>query len=211
MKLTFLVDIAGHSCPKRAHLRFLLSPVSLEPKGPNSSYVGSLICERTQLTGNANRQRAEGTGGLERFRADLVLVSIGYKGTAIPGTETWFDEETGRMIHTNGLVDRGHSGKGSLFTAGWLKRGASGIIGTNIADAKDTVATILKDLEKEDTGGKETDKGDLGQFLATKKFQFVNWDGYRKIVQKESVGKRSEQQPRQKITDWKDQLDTALH
>jgi NADPH-dependent glutamate synthase beta subunit-like oxidoreductase len=63
-------------------------------------------------------------------------VSIGYKGVAIEGSEPWFDESRGVMKNQHGLVDAANSdmNMGGLYVSGWLKRGPSGIIGTNIGD-----------------------------------------------------------------------------
>ena len=58
-----------------------------------------------------------------------------------------FDEKKGIVRNTHGRVD--DDKKGGLYVSGWLKRGPSGIIGTNITDAKDTVASIIKDIEDE--------------------------------------------------------------
>jgi NADPH-dependent glutamate synthase beta subunit-like oxidoreductase len=64
---------------------------------------------------------------------------------AIPGTEPWFDESRGILTNTHGLVDAAMDELAGLYVSGWLKRGSTGIIGTNIADAEDTVASIVHD------------------------------------------------------------------
>ena len=128
---------------KSIHLRFLMNPVAFEAHPDNPNALGFVRCERTRLEGEPGQQKAVGTGEYESVPADLALVSIGYKGMALPGTKDWFDEARGVMVHQHGKVDGATSTMGGLYTVGWIKRGPTGIIGTNIMDAKDTVVNIV--------------------------------------------------------------------
>ena len=195
-----------NAASKAIHLRFLLNPVAFEPHPTKPSALGSVRCERTRLEGEAGHQRAVGTGEYESIPADLALVSIGYKGTAIPGVEKWFDEARGVMVHQNGKVDSATSNSGGLYTVGWVKRGPTGIIGSNITDAKDTVATIVQDAETDfDTISLSSSSMDLDALLAD--CAVVTWEGYQRIQAAEASGKRSEDQPREKIVDLKRQIE----
>lgn len=138
-------------------------------------------------------------------------MSIGYKGVAIEGSERWFDESRGVMKNQHGLVDAANSelNMGGLYVSGWLKRGPSGIIGTNIGDAKDTVATILKDLEEESSSvptrkaiKATSDTTTLDELLKKRNVQVVDWTAFEKIEAAETSNarKRSPEQPREKIT-----------
>jgi adrenodoxin-NADP+ reductase len=192
-------------------LRFLLNPIRFEPDPNDPSKLGGVVCERTALVGDAGHQRAIGTGQLETIPAHLALVSIGYKGTPLPGLEPYFDEQRGTVKNHHGKVimvnDEGHDGGlGKLYVSGWLKRGPSGIIGTNIVDAKDTVATIVKDLEeqlplqpRQDRRSKDCN---VMQLLEQRGVQVVDWPAYERIDTAETnpTAKRSEKQPREKIT-----------
>jgi len=191
---------------KKVYLRFLLSPVRFEPDESDPTKLGSVVCERTRLEGEPGSQKAAGTGDFQRFPAQLALVSIGYKGIRLPGTEPWFDERRGILLNENGRIEPATADLGGLYTSGWLKRGPSGIIGTNIPDAKETVSTIVSDLES--TEGKVT-TGSLKELLATRSVTVVDWEGYRRIVEREKERKRSEIQPREKITDLQLQLKIA--
>jgi hypothetical protein len=128
------------------------------------------------------------------------------------------------MNNQHGLVDATTSNMGGLYVSGWLKRGPSGIIGTNIGDAKDTVATILKDLVEESVGVvddvvapplrpkevKMTSSDDssrttittLDELLKKRNVQVVDWTSLEKIEAAETSKerKRSPEQPREKIT-----------
>jgi len=136
------------------------------------------------------------------------LVSIGYKAIALPGIEPWFDESRGVVENEHGLVDSASSTLGGLYVSGWLKRGPTGIIGTNIGDAKDTVNTVIHDLKNDSSRHEKS--GDLESLLKDRGLAVVGWDGYRRIEEKEGTTKRSEAQPREKITDIQVQLETAL-
>ena len=124
-------------------------------------------------------------------------------------TEHWFDDERGVIRNDHGLVDKATSSFGGLYTAGWLKRGPSGIIGTNIADAKQTVATILANLDEYEPRSR-SDAPDLLSTLRERDVQVVEWEGYRRIEKRESDGRRSKNQPREKIVNLEDQLEAAL-
>lgn len=190
------------SASKEVHLRFLMNPVEFECHPEKETSVGAVRCERTRLEGGSGQQRAVGTGEFESIPADLVLLSIGYKGLVIPGVEKWFDGTRGVMKHDNGKVDGATSTLGGLYAVGWLKRGPTGIIGTNITDAKDTVSTIVQDAEKDLI---ERKSGDVESFLS--ECAAVTWEGYRRIEAAEASRKRSEDQPREKIVDLDRQID----
>lgn len=142
------------------------------------------------------------------------MISIGYKGVAIPGTEEWFDQRQGTLNHTHGRVDASKSDRiGGLYTSGWLKRGPSGIIGTNIADAKDTVATILHDLKESSLESQSKNPpSSLEDLLQERGVVVVDWQAYQKINAKEidEVHKRHPDQPREKLTTRAALLEAAV-
>ena len=190
-----------------------MNPVRLETNVTDATSLLQLVFERNTLTGEAGKQRAIGTGDFEAIPACLVLVSIGYKGVPITGTEQWFDVDSGTIRNDRGRVEIGTKQLGGLYTSGWIKRGPNGIIGTNIADAKETVATILADLEKkpEMTGMGDGMEGitDVRELLQHRGVHVVDWNGYRRIELKEHLTRRSEYQPREKIVKLEEQLAVA--
>jgi ferredoxin--NADP+ reductase len=122
--------------PRRVHLRFLSRPVEL--KGDDR--VRTVVVERTRLTATGG---AEGTGALEEIAADLVVRSVGYRGTALD--EVPFDAGRNVIPHVDGRVERDGEPVAGEYVAGWIKRGPTGIIGTNKKDAVATVASLLDD------------------------------------------------------------------
>lgn len=125
--------------PRRVHLRFLVSPTEIIDDG--TGHVGGLKVERNRLDDNGN---AVGTGEYEVLPVQMVLRSVGYRGVALPGVP--FDERRGVIPNEEGRVE----GRVGEYTAGWIKRGPSGVVGTNRKDATDTVAQLLADVH----GGK---------------------------------------------------------
>lgn len=113
-------------------------------------------------------------------------------------------------MNRGGKIDGGDSAIGGLYVSGWLKRGPSGIIGTNIMDAKDTVINILQDLDA-DKDPKHDASNSLADLLMQRGVPVVKWSGFQKINKEETSisRKRSERQPREKLTDIRELLKAA--
>jgi ferredoxin--NADP+ reductase len=119
-------------------LRFWLRPVSIE--GP--SRVSSLVLERTGLSESG---RVVGTGESVSLEAQLVLRSVGYQSVPLPDVP--FDEGSCTVPNVSGrVVDSSGAALPGEYVAGWLKRGPTGVIGTNKSDAAETVRALLADL-----------------------------------------------------------------
>jgi adrenodoxin-NADP+ reductase len=198
------------------HLRFLLNPIRVESNPNQPEALGALVCERTQLQGEVGAQIAVGTGVEESLPADLCLVSIGYKGMPIDGTEHYYNDKLGILNNVRGVVDNSSSevnndGLASLYVSGWLKRGPSGIIGTNISDAKETVASIVHDLNQRTPKTVMQDMPSLQQLLNDREVQVVDWKAYLRINEQETSAKhlRNPKQPREKLTAWQELLEAA--
>ena len=116
--------VAEPDTNKTVEIRFLMNPVHLEPNDAKNEHVGAVVCERTKLDGEPFHQKAVGTGETETIPADLVLVSIGYKGSPLKGMDElqMFDSKRGIVNNDNGKV----AGGNNIFVAGWIKRGPTG-------------------------------------------------------------------------------------
>ncbi|MDO8212562.1 FAD-dependent oxidoreductase [Conexibacter sp. CPCC 206217] len=123
---------------KRIELRFLASPLEI---------VGDGRVEGVRISRNAldAQQRAQPIGWEETLAAGLVLRSVGYRGEPVPGLP--FDERRATIANERGRVVDPASGApvAGAYTAGWIKRGPSGIIGTNKKCAQETVTELLAD------------------------------------------------------------------
>ncbi len=86
-----------------------------------------------------------GTGELRVVGAELVVRSVGYRGVALPGVP--YDASTGRVPHAEGRVIRDGGFSADEYVTGWIKRGPTGVIGTNRSDAVETVRSLLADVD----------------------------------------------------------------
>jgi len=135
---------AGGTRSRTLALRFFLAPTAFVPDATGKAVAG-VTADVTALEGEAGSQRAVPTGATETLPAGLVLRSIGYKSISVPGVP--FDDVRAVVRNTAGrVVNEDGSRVPGLFVSGWLKRGPSGIIGTNIPDAKETAGAILADV-----------------------------------------------------------------
>ena len=141
------VSADGPASARRLRVRFWLRPVQIHSSP--SGTVGALSLERTRLSSDGT---FEGTGEIERLEAQMVLRSVGYQSVPLSGVP--FDSRSHTVPHAAGRV-LGPDGAPlpGEYVAGWLKRGPSGVIGTNKADAAETVRSLLEDL----TGGSDSD------------------------------------------------------
>ena len=127
--------------PRRVHLRFLVSPVEIL----GMERVEAVKLEHNRLVATAaGHLNAVGTGEYETLPVELVLRSVGYRGVPLPGVP--FDERRGTIPNDKGQVLDAPGGApvAGEYVAGWIKRGPSGVIGTNKADALATVATLVE-------------------------------------------------------------------
>jgi ferredoxin/flavodoxin---NADP+ reductase len=130
--------------PKRVVMRFCCSPVEIRGDGK----VESIVIGRNELyRDDSGAIRARDTGEREELECGLVLRSIGYKGVGLEGLP--FDPSRGVIPNDAGRVVDPDSGEqvAGHYAVGWIKRGPSGVIGTNKKDALDTVNSIFEDLE----------------------------------------------------------------
>ena len=124
--------------PRRLTVRFWLKPAEIT----GTERVTGLRVERTRLDQDG---RLHGTGEFQEIPAQMVLRSVGYQSVQLPGVP--FDPRSATVPSTEGRVlgEDGHPLPGE-YVAGWLKRGPTGVIGTNKSDAAETVRSLLADL-----------------------------------------------------------------
>jgi ferredoxin--NADP+ reductase len=138
--LAALTDFAGHEAAPGTvslRLRFHARPVQLL----GADRVTGVEVERTTVDDDG---RAVGTGELDVLPADLVVRSVGYRGSALPGLP--LDERSGTVHNEAGRVLRDGTPSTGEYVAGWIKRGPTGVVGTNKHDARETVASLLADV-----------------------------------------------------------------
>jgi ferredoxin--NADP+ reductase len=122
---------------RRIVFRFRTSPIEIT----GNDAVEAIVLGRNELyTDEHGRKVARDTGQRETLPVQLVVRAVGYRGVAIPGLP--FDERTGTIPHAHGKV----VGRAKDYVVGWIKRGPSGVIGTNKSDSQNTVNTLVADL-----------------------------------------------------------------
>ncbi|MGH4025172.1 MAG: FAD-dependent oxidoreductase [Pseudonocardiaceae bacterium] len=157
--------------PRRVHLRFLLAPVSVH----GTVRVESVECERTALDGSGG---VTGTGETITLDAQLLLRSVGYRGLPLPGVP--FDERAGVIPHVQGRVQRDGSASTGEYVVGWIKRGPTGVIGTNRGDAKETIEALLADRDALPRAP-HRDPDAITTMLAQRDAGVVTWAGWEAI------------------------------
>jgi ferredoxin--NADP+ reductase len=186
--------------PITVRFRFLASPVEL--LGDDNGHVRAVKIENNAILARDDGSLgARGTGSFEEIPAQLVFRSIGYTGQ--PVAEIPFDEQRGLIRNEGGRVmDADGAHQIGEYVSGWIKRGPSGVIGTNKKDSQDTVTRILEDAAAGRLNQPVAD--DIEEMIATYCSNVVTWDGWQAIdaietaVGAESVPAR----PRVKLTEW---------
>jgi ferredoxin/flavodoxin---NADP+ reductase len=189
-----LRDYAGRAPsgkPRAIRLRFLTSPVAILGDGR----VESIELVRNELVDG----RAVPTGERDVVECGIVFRSVGYRGVELPGVP--FDDSTGTIPNVGGRVRPG------LYAAGWIKRGPSGVIGTNKKDATETVESLLEDAR----GGRlpAGSGADLETLLAGRGIEHVVYAGWESIDAAERSAGEPSGRPRVKLCTWDELLDAA--
>jgi ferredoxin/flavodoxin---NADP+ reductase len=183
--------------PLTVRFRFLAAPVEL--CGDDGRVRGVRI-ERNEIVRRGDGSLgARGTGQFDELPAQLVFRSIGYRGAPLAGIP--FDEDRGLIRNAGGRVcDAAGEPLPGEYVAGWIKRGPSGVIGTNKKDAHDTVGRILEDAAAGRLG--EPTRDDIEELIATRAVHAVDWDGWQAIDQAETSAGAPHGRPRVKLTTW---------
>ena len=179
-------------------LRFLRSPVELKA-GPHG-HLAHVEFAVNELVAEGDQLRAKQTEGRETIDAGLLFRAVGYRGKPLPDVP--FDEQRaviandqGRVIGTDGTHAPGE------YVVGWIKRGPSGVIGTNKKDAQETVDRLLEDFSGEPphTPADPTPEG-AERLLVTRRPDLVTYAGWEAIDRHERSLGESQGRPRVKLT-----------
>lgn len=183
---------------RRIRLRFFLRPVELLP---HAGRVGAVRFERTLPDG---RGGVTGTGQFEDIEAQLVLRSVGYRGVPLEGLP--FDTGLGTVPHLAGRVLRDGSVSPGEYVAGWIKRGPTGVIGTNRPCAKETVTSLLEDAP---TLARRDVPPDPLAALRAAGLHPVEWEGWQAIERAEAALGAALGRHVVKLPDWQSLLEAA--
>ncbi|MEU5714600.1 FAD-dependent oxidoreductase [Streptomyces sp. NPDC020403] len=192
---------SARGAPERertVRLRFFLRPVELLERGGR---VAGVRFARTAPDGAGG---IRDTGDFEDIEAGLVLRAVGYRGTPLAGLP--FDPVRGTVPHVGGRVLRDGVASPGEYVAGWIKRGPTGVIGSNRPCAKETVASLVDDAPL--LAAREVPADPLGA-LRAQGLRPVEWDGWLSIERAEAALGHSLGRGRVKIADWPGLLGAA--
>jgi ferredoxin--NADP+ reductase len=183
----------------RLELRFLRSPVEILGEGRDGPVTGVRVAIN-ELVEEGGRMRAVPTGAEEVIECGLVLRSIGYRGEPIAGIP--FDPARGLIRNQGGRVHDDGGATGGEYVVGWIKRGPSGVIGTNKKDAADTIARIVEDRDAGALPAPDPALGDpaeVERWLTDAAPAHVTWAGWEAIDAREAALGEPMGRPRVKL------------
>ncbi len=190
---------------KRVELRFLRSPVEIVGE---ERVEGIVVAINELYADEAGAVRARDTGERETIECGLVLRSIGYLGTGIEGVP--HDPEGGVIPNKLGrVVDESEHPIPGQYVVGWIKRGPSGVIGTNKKDATETIEALFEDCAAGSIPAVDADEDFLPRLLTDRGVDFVEFDGWRAIDELEQERGRALGRPRVKLTSIEEMLAAA--
>jgi ferredoxin/flavodoxin---NADP+ reductase len=159
--------------------------------------VESFTMDKVHLVGEAFKQKATPYGEEYTLNAGLIFRSIGYKGLGLPGLP--FNEDWGIIPNEKGrVVDENKSPVSGLYTAGWIKRGPSGVLGTNKPCSKETIECLLKDVASL-TPCPTPSTDAVFELLSSRNIRHVSFEEWKVIDEKEVENGQAVGKPREKF------------
>ena len=195
-----------HGYRRRIVLRFLASPVEI--LGDERVKGVRIVRNRLEQTPDG-RLVARATGETEDVPCGLVLRSVGYRGRPLAGLP--FDETSHTLNNVGGRIADVGTGEPvpGAYTAGWIKRGPSGVIGTNKKCAQETVTALIEDLVAGRLPEPDADVDELIEALHERHPDVVDYSGWELIDQHERGLGETAGRPRVKLTRARELLDVA--
>jgi ferredoxin--NADP+ reductase len=186
---------------RRIVLRFLVSPVEILG---DERVEGIRIVHNELVEDETGAVRARATEVTEELDCGLVFRSIGYRGTRVEGVP--FDSS--RCVIPN---DRGRVlERTGEYAVGWIKRGPTGIIGTNKRDAQETVDVLLEDLDAGNLGApSDPDRDSLDALVAQRQPEAVSYAGWQAVDLAEREAGEPHGRPRVKLCSFEELLEAA--
>ncbi len=210
-KLEIMSSYVGGSnqdATRQCHLRFLYSPVALL-SNDNGAVRSVKVVKNTLVPQDSGRLGARATEEFEEWPAGLVFRSVGYRG--LPLKDLPFNESWGVVNNLEGRITRDD---GSIvigcYVGGWIKRGPSGVIGTNKPDAVETVSCMIQDIANEKHFHPDnTEDVALINFLKSAQPDYVTFDDWQQIDNAERIAGEKSGRPRVKLTSVPEMLAAA--
>ena len=183
---------APKGAKRRIVFRFRTSPIEIKGDGK----VESIVLGRNELVADdTGRVSAKDTGEREEVPAQLVVRAVGYRGVQTPGLP--FDEKNGTIPHAGGRIE----GSRNEYVVGWIKRGPTGVIGSNKSDSQETVDTLIADLGGAELADFPEDHSKaIAEWLVERQPKLVTDDHWKLIDEHERSAGGAGGRPRVKLT-----------
>ena len=185
---------------RQIYLRFLVSPEEIYGNG-DRQVTGMRLVKNELTQTEAGTLRPQPTGETEEISVGLAFHSIGYRGLPLPGVP--FNKSWGVIANKNGRIIALESDAPlpGLYTAGWIKRGPSGVIGTNKLDASETVKCMLEDFEKGLVlDPSHPDAASAEEMIRQRQPEYLIFDEWLELDQREIERGKAKDRPRLKFT-----------
>lgn len=179
---------------RRIVFRFRTSPVEIKSADGAEKRVASIVLGRNELVTDNGRVVAKDTGEREEVPTQLVVRAVGYRGVPTPGLP--FDDRSGTIPHTSGRIE----GSRNEYVVGWIKRGPTGVIGSNKSDSQETINTLIADLNDAELAERDADHSEqITRWLVERQPKVVTVDHWKLIDEHERSAGEPHGRPRVKV------------
>jgi len=205
-KLEIISEFSNHTKTKKKSLtiRFLLSPIELL-SDDNGNVKAIKLVKNILSKSDDGSLRPKSTDQHEILDVDMVFRSIGYRGIPLP--EVPFKENWGIIPNIKGRItaEDGNNTLTGLYATGWIKRGPTGVIGTNKRDSGETVALMIEDINNNNTFQPENPTSNKIEVLIKERNpEYIDYEDWLKIDKEEIARGEKEGRPRVKFTNIED-------
>lgn len=186
--------------PKKLNLRFLVSPVELIGDVDGGVQKMRLV-KNTLVAGDTGSLSAKATDQFEEIEVGLVFRSVGYRGVPLPDVP--FNDRWGVILNQAGRVLDPETKQPRVgeYTSGWIKRGPSGVVGTNKPDSVETVTCMLEDLRAGSIlQPSSADAASIEQLVRQRKPDYFSYADWKQLDQLEQERGQAAGRPRLKFT-----------
>ncbi|MDE0759019.1 MAG: hypothetical protein OSB45_12745, partial [Pseudomonadales bacterium] len=191
--------------PRQLYIRFLVSPTELIGE---AGQVHAVKINKNELyTDDQGALKARATTAEEIIPAGLVFRSVGYRGKPLPDVP--FNESWGTIAnHLGAITNNDGSTVPGMYTAGWIKRGPSGVIGTNKTCAQETVGLMVADLAmNKHFQPTDTDPAAIEALVRSRQPDLVSYADWKKVDLAELAAGDASNRPRVKISNVNEMLE----
>lgn len=204
--LNSYVDRPATGKPRLLTLRFLVSPVEL--RGDEAAGVTGMRLVRNELyVSDDGSLRPRPTNAFEELPIDMVFRSVGYRGVPISGLP--FHDRWGVIPNEKGRVMERQASEPQpgVYVAGWIKRGPSGVIGTNKPCAGETVDSMLEDVAAGRVLEPEHPEAEAAERLVSERQpEFISYEDWTRLAEMERAAGKRQGRPRVKFTSLQEML-----